>query len=322
MTNGMIYLTYIPRGDILNLNTWKLIEADKTIEIAGLYTFYYYEHDTNFYFPGERHDFWEIVYVDRGEISVVAENSGHLLKQGEIIFHKPGEFHTLGSTPKEPHNVMVVTFETVSPAMDFFRNQIFNLNSKQKKIFSVFLEEIRSAFAAGPDKLNLFKNALTDTTAYQLALIHLEYLLIDLIRVSSGSASDDNIARRASDEYGIAKKNVENALVNSLKDYLKENVYRNLSLQDICAHYHMSKSYICQLFKAEVGKSVIDYYIELKIAEAKYLIRKGEMNVTQISEKLGYAGIHHFSRSFKSKEGMSPSAYGKSILREAPAVDS
>lgn len=287
---------------ILEVNKLK-----KLIDISGLYTFFYYEHDKNFYFSGEQHDFWELVYVDRGEISAVAETNGYILKQGEIIFHKPNEFHALASTPKEPHNILVTTFETNSPAMSFFKNKIFTLNSNQRKILSSFLEEIKKAFSYDYEKnKNVVSSNLADASAYQLAVAELEHLLIDLLRKNS-------VSERNEGEHSIARKNVENALIDSIKLYLKENLYHNISLQDICTHYNMSKSYLCQLFKNTLGRSIIDYYIDLKIEEAKYLIRKGELNFTQISEKLGYTSIHHFSRSFKSKVGMAPSVYEKSI---------
>ena len=286
----------------------QMVPIQKLIHISGLYSFYYFEHDTNFYFPGEQHDFWELVYVDSGEISVIAENNGYLLRQGELIFHKPNEFHALASTPKEPHNVIVMTFETGSPAINFFRNKIFTLNSKQRKILSLLLEEVKRAFSSGfVANQNVLLQPVSDTGAFQLVAASLEYLLIELLR-------DNSINKRNRQESHIARKNVENVLVDSIKTYLKENLYRNLSLSDICEHYNMSKSYICQIFHSESGGGLIDYYIDLKIQEAKYLIRKGEMNFTQISEKLGYASIHHFSRSFKSKVGMSPSAYEKAVI--------
>ena len=97
------------------------------------------------------------------------------------------------------------------------------------------------------------------------------------------------------------------------KEYLEENVYSTLTLDNVCRRFNMSKSYICQIFKNETGTSVIDYYISLKMKEAKLLIREGKYNFTQISEKLGYNSLHHFTRIFKAKEKMSPSLYEKSI---------
>lgn len=283
------------------------MELEKYIHIEGLYTFFYFEHGSNYFFPGEQHDFWELVYVDSGKISAVADNFGYIVEQGEIIFHKPNEFHTLASSPNEPHNILVTTFETNSPAMDFFKNKIFTLNSKQKKILSLMLEEMKKAFLDGRLDNKIHDEAqLLDKASYQLGIGHLEHLLVELVR-------ENNTNIRSENERKIARKNIENALVDSIKAYLQENVYNNIHLQEICSHYNLSKSYICEAFHNETGRSVIDYYIDLKIKEAKYMIRKGSLNFTQISEKLGYASIHHFSRSFKTKTGMSPSTYEKTI---------
>jgi len=286
---------------------YKCLELEKYIHIEGLYTFFYFEHGSNYFFPGEQHDFWELVYVDSGKISAVADNFGYIVEQGEIIFHKPNEFHTLASSPNEPHNILVTTFETNSPAMDFFKNKIFTLNSKQKKILSLMLEEMKKAFLDGRLDNKIHDEAqLLDKASYQLGIGHLEHLLVELVR-------ENNTNIRSENERKIARKNIENALVDSIKAYLQENVYNNIHLQEICSHYNLSKSYICEAFHNETGRSVIDYYIDLKIKEAKYMIRKGSLNFTQISEKLGYASIHHFSRSFKTKTGMSPSTYEKTI---------
>ena len=110
-----------------------------------------------------------------------------------------------------------------------------------------------------------------------------------------------------------AKKNAENALVDSIEKYLSDNIYQKISLQDVCERFNISKSYICHLFKEATGKSIIGYYINLKITESKKLIRQGNLNFTQISEKLCYTSIHHFTRSFKNTTGISPSSYEKSV---------
>jgi AraC-like DNA-binding protein len=67
------------------------------------------------------------------------------------------------------------------------------------------------------------------------------------------------------------------------------------------------------MFNENVGTSPIEYWISLKMTEAKRLIRNGELNITQIAEHLGYNSIHHFSRMFKRFTGVSPSAYKNSV---------
>ncbi len=58
----------------------------------------------------------------------------------------------------------------------------------------------------------------------------------------------------------------------------------------------------------------MEYYMDLKMKEAKKLIREKNYSVSQISDMLGYSSVHIFSRAFKKAVGMSPTAYSKSII--------
>lgn len=65
--------------------------------------------------------------------------------------------------------------------------------------------------------------------------------------------------------------------------------------------------------RQRTGTSPVDYWISLKIRQAKRLLREDRWNVTQIAGILGYSSIHHFTRMFKRSTGMSPSAYKSSV---------
>ena len=76
----------------------------------------------------------------------------------------------------------------------------------------------------------------------------------------------------------------------------------------------LGKSQLSKIFKDTTGKSIIEYYNNLKIAESKKLIREEQFSISEISDMLGYSSIHIFSRAFKKAVGFSPTAYKKSIL--------
>ena len=286
---------------------FKLLKLEKQIDVRGIYTFFYFEHDSNFKFVGEKHDFWEMVYVDSGEIYEVSDSIGYILSQGDVIFHQPMEFHSLAAVNNKPHNVLIVTFSTKSEAMSFFAKKIFTVNLNQKKILSKILSEFKNAFGTNYSNTNTGIELTSEQAcAYQIGTAHLEHFLLELLR-------ENNSVGRREKENSLAKKNVKNAIVDAMREYMAENVCKNLTLNDICAHFNMSKSYLTQLFKLETGSGIIDYFIDLKIKEAKFLIREGDLNFTQIAERLGYTSLQHFTRIFKQREKMSPTLYEKSI---------
>ena len=70
----------------------------KSISVGKIYSIHYFEYMSNFSFCGERHDFWEFICVDKGEVGVTADQQFTILKRGDIAFHQPNEFHNVRRT--------------------------------------------------------------------------------------------------------------------------------------------------------------------------------------------------------------------------------
>ena len=100
-----------------------------TIVIDALVSIHYFEYAHDFSFSGESHDFWEFLFVDKGEIEVDAGEKTVLLNKGDIIFHQPMEFHRLRATGANSPDLVVSAFVCRSEAMRFFENRILKLDS-------------------------------------------------------------------------------------------------------------------------------------------------------------------------------------------------
>ena len=70
-------------------------DLSAVLEVDKLITLFYMELPKDFCYDGERHDFWEMVYIDKGEMLCVADQNRFTLKSGEVTFHRPNEFHNL-----------------------------------------------------------------------------------------------------------------------------------------------------------------------------------------------------------------------------------
>ena len=66
------------------------VDLGDCIHIDALYTIHYFEYTNRFYFPGETHNFWEFVSVDKGSVDICMNDTELTLKKGEIAFHQPG----------------------------------------------------------------------------------------------------------------------------------------------------------------------------------------------------------------------------------------
>lgn len=82
----------------------------RPVRVDRVVTVHYFEYSSSYYFEGEQHDFWEFVYVDKGEVDVLAGGKQLRLGRGNLLFHPPGEFHALRATGSSAPNLVVVSF--------------------------------------------------------------------------------------------------------------------------------------------------------------------------------------------------------------------
>ncbi len=117
----------------------------------------------------------------------------------------------------------------------------------------------------------------------------------------------DEIAKSCSATKPVSKIKIENVL-EIIKSDFKEP---NLSLSSIADRLYMNKNYLCDIFKSETNTTINQYIADIRINEAKKLMRTTNKSLYTISEIVGYADYNYFSRVFKKKMGIPPSEYYK-----------
>lgn len=285
------------------------------ILISEIVTVHYFEFSSDYRFGGESHDFWELVYVDNGELTAISENTERKLSKGEIIFHKPNEWHSLRADGTNAASAIIISFHCHSEASIKLAERKFFVGNTERILLSEIIKEAQNAFDTPlsdlvTPKLHRKKEALFG--AEQLIKINLCKLIINLLR-------EEKVPKRPT------KRNLDEGLFGEIIDYLSDNLDQNLSLDDISHHAGISKTALKQLFSQKAGCGVCEYYIRLKIDRAKTYIRENNYNFTQIAEMLGYSSVHYFSAQFKARVNMTPTEYAgsiKALTREAERFNS
>lgn len=300
-----------PAGEL----DYRPLTPRRPVEVRQLYSVHYFEYAGSYTYPGERHDFWELLYVDKGVLSVTADDRDFRLSQGQIVFHAPGEFHALSAVGVAP-DLVVVSFRCDSPAMDFFRGRVCSLRGEERSLLGRIVAESADAFSTPlnvPSVTELKRRGEQPFGGEQLLCAALEELLIRLIRrggLGHGGAPQTQTDAPAEDS----------GILEQVTEYLERHIDRPLTLEEICRDNLVGRSQLQKLFHLHTGGGVMAYFGAMKINAAKRLIREGRLNFTQIAARLGYQSVHYFSRRFRLATGMSPSEYGRSVkmLSEGP----
>lgn len=277
------------------------------IKIDKLFTVNFFDLSPSFNTAVHDHDDWELLYVDSGEVDCISEGGCICLVQGDVVFHQPHKTHSTVCNGKRSASIFNVHFVSDSPAMDFFKNKYFSVPQKASDALKRLIDECNSTY-----RVSEYPMILRSDRPYggeQMSLLLLEEFLLLLIR-DSQNVSNNSINTSLNSAYAAPQ-------IDEICEYLKANLYGKVTLNDLTEKFHFSKSFLCEQFKNSKGLSPISYYLDLKLTEAKKLLRENDLTITEISEKLGFESPEYFSRYFKKRIGHSPRDFRKMLINDA-----
>lgn len=98
--------------------------------------------------------------------------------------------------------------------------------------------------------------------------------------------------------------------INEIYSYLHSNCLScSFSVYETAERFGMSLPSFSKFFKDSTGQNVLDYTIGIRMDEAKKLLMNRDLQISEISESVGYYNVSSFTRRFRLKEGVSPTEY-------------
>jgi len=290
------------------MNCYKRTPVENKICVSNFISFHYFEYVKSFEGIGESHDFLEMVYIDYGTVKVISDNDVYFVSSGEGFLHASNEFHNVLSTG-DFASTFIFSFDCEGEELSQITSRVLKFYGEESRLIKRLYAIGQEAFE-GPynifDQPKLIARSNAPYGSMQIMKNLLECLLLRLIQ---NNQPDAQLLQRREDKEFVN----ERVIVDKVKDILLSHVYQKISLDEICGQLSFSKSYVLKVFKKVMGYSVMEYYNQMKIKEAKRLISEGSYTFTQIATLLNFSSVHHFSSSFKQITNMTPSGYQKSV---------
>jgi two-component system response regulator YesN len=101
----------------------------------------------------------------------------------------------------------------------------------------------------------------------------------------------------------------EDDLLVSIQRFIQDNYMKSLSLSELAETFHFSYTYLSAFLSSKLKMSFSDYLKNTRLERAKELLIQSELNLSEISEAVGYSDISYFSRIFKKEFQVTPSKY-------------
>ncbi len=264
-------------------------KTEHQLRVDGIHTFFYQEKEQGFLFAGESHPMMELTYVDQGALHSVVEGQDILLKQGELVLYGANQWHMqyadIGVAPR----FVTLTFDLVQGDLNHLLKRKLTASQQVVTLLQKMLQE--------QEKMDAYSN---DVILAQMNLLLL-YLLRSEMSPKVGKLQTSNAVHS------------ENEIIRQAQQYISAHIREKLSVPLVARQVDVSPSYLTALFHKNLQISPGEYIRRTKLQESKQMIRENNLNFTEIAAALQYSTVHHFSRQFKEKFGITPTEYAKSV---------
>lgn len=262
-----------------------VVKIEDYVKVVSVHSAFQSTFQKNFYFSGERHNYWEMVWVLDGTVGITEEGRVYILEPGQLIFHKPMEFHRIWAERGTTPTVIITSFALRENEYDTLGRGVFTFDD--------------AMLAAMKQTVSHYQHwqQYNDSASNQLIANSLERLLLDFLK---------NQAPNTAYRKTLGSQNYKKII-----GVLNSNIEKCLTVGEIAELCCLSDSNLKKTFKKFSGMGIMEYYNSLKISLAKQMIIENELSISQISEHLGYSTPSYFAKVFKRECGYTPIQYRK-----------
>ncbi len=265
------------------------VQMKPRFSIGQIFTLFYQEKERGFIFPGEAHEPYELTYVDKGSMHSVADGVDVVLNQGDLVIYAPNQWHMQYADPEVSPSFVTIVFDLAQGSLDSLVNRKLVLPQA----------------AVAPLHKLLKETDQMDEYSEDMMICTLQMLLLTLLR---DQKTPESMKLRTTNSF-----NSENEIIRRAQQFITSHVREKLSVPLVAKYVEVSPSYLTALFRKNLQISPGEYIRRIKLQESKQMIREDNCNFTEIAAALHYSTVHHFSRQFKEKFGITPTEYAKSV---------
>ena len=258
------------------------------LRVSRLYTFFYQEKEQGFFFSGEQHPMLELTYVDQGSLHSVADGVELTLSKGDMVIYGSNQWHMqyadIGVAPR----FVTISFDLEGSDLAPLLGRKLSPPQAAVTLLQQMLRQQEQMDAWSTDII------ISQLTILLLLLLRSDGAPAEKLKASNSIHSDNEIIRHA-------------------QQVISTHIREKLTVPAVAEQVEVSPSYLTALFHKNLQISPGEYIRRMKLQESKQMIRENSMNFTEIAKTLQYSTVHHFSRQFKEKFGITPSEYARSV---------
>lgn len=244
-----------------------------------------------------------LVYFFSGSARVKLDDRSFNASRGSLFLWQSDTCYSIVNSDDADTKMMTVNFDYVGtgtsvtlPAIPTVSDQLYR---RENAIESVFFEDVPlmnvPVHLDGMQSLERIFQAMSDEYTYPrpYGKLMLSALMQEVLFT---------VARKLT--LGSGEK--PSGLVERVTEYIRENFAGDLSNEAIGRHFNYHPNYINRVMQKHIGQSLHQYVLSCRVSRALEMLQTTNLSVTEVSERVGFSSIKHFSQTFKNIYGYSP----------------
>jgi len=249
------------------------------------------------------HDFYELLLIESGEISMFIRDGEYVLKEGDLVLIRPGDMHhQIVSTESCKVAYFGLLKKTMDDLFEFIYDQsikdallswdhlpVVTLSHSESELLHA---KIKRLTMLPHDRKRLIRSQLRVLLTEIINHYYLQYLVMP---------------------FSIGKERKMPDWLSRMLMEMEDTKCLHMDLTDWCGHFYLSKEYICRTFKKFTGTTFNEHLNSLKINYAANMLAYTNIEIIDVALECGYQNLSHFYHLFRANYGVTPKQYRSSF---------
>lgn len=246
------------------------------------------------------HNTIEVLCVTSGILELFIGNDVHYLPVGSLVLLNSLDIHAMGGSPCE-YLVLMATPTLFSSYGANLQNYM-PIDDAHKILLpdSAYARELRA--------LILRAYALTQNDSIVSSLNAVALIMTMFARIMTYTTET-----RSNSIY-LALDTQSSVQLEDIFEYVYAHSHENITLEQIAAYAHLSKSYFCRFFKRITGITFVEYLNAYRCAEAEKLMSDPSLTITEIAYRVGFSSLSYFNKTYRRIRKTTPTETRKQVL--------
>ena len=255
-----------------------------------------------FHIPVHWHEEVEIIYMQRGVLTITIQEEVFQAKAGDLFFVNSGELHFMESEDMTvEYYTMLFPLEFISFRTEDALEEEVLLPLRQKKLLlPICIQKEDIKYEIIELLKQIIRINMEKQTGYMLRTRILLLEIMEQILISDSF-------------YQAVFVNVEN-LQRDMLAYIQRHYTEKITLGMLAEEFHLSEKYISSYFKEHFSISFMQYVTHLRMTKAKNLLVTTELPITEVALSCGFLSVNLFIRTFKAAYQVTPLQYRKKMI--------